>query len=113
MDRGGHYHRKARKPYRCTMCCKMINKGETYYRVAGIWQGEWQNWAAHDICEKLYTKSTDAYEDEYVTDLSWNELLRITDEETIEVFLTRFPPIDADQDVEVINQRRLIRRRSA
>lgn len=44
-------HVKARKPHKCSECYRVINIGETYRRIFGIWDGrpETFRWCAH--CE--------------------------------------------------------------
>ena len=85
---------KARKQHRCSMCIEPINKGETYGRTKGQWEGDWQDWKAHDVCLQVYR--TDEY-DYSVECTSWCDLVSMTTTSNIEAFLKRFPPKDEEQ----------------
>lgn len=53
-DFGGATHPTARKRLRCVMCWTFIPPGEKYVRYKGKYEGEWQNWAAHQECYETY-----------------------------------------------------------
>lgn len=54
MDFGGEVAAVARKAHRCQVCGTPIAPGTTYSRYKGKWMGDWQNWAAHQPCMRLY-----------------------------------------------------------
>lgn len=65
---------KARKQHVCTVCGKKIEKGETYKRLSGKYEGEFFDDCFHESCYDLcqeFCRDTD--DEEYTTDLvgSW------------------------------------------
>lgn len=57
---GGFSHPKARKAYICDMCCEVIPKTEVHAHFTGKWNGDWQDWRAHEECNKAYQDSLEA-----------------------------------------------------
>ena len=49
-DFGEPTHPVARKQHRCEMCFGPIPKGERHVQYKGKYDGEWQNWRAHEEC---------------------------------------------------------------
>lgn len=47
------HHPKARKPVRCCECGQTINKGETYERYSGKWEGDWFVTRTCQICAEI------------------------------------------------------------
>lgn len=45
--------RKARKPHRCCECGETIERGETYERVKGCWDGTWATYSTCLICSQI------------------------------------------------------------
>lgn len=43
----------ARKPHKCYECCKRINPGETYERVASVFDGDFYTCATCHLCLAL------------------------------------------------------------
>jgi hypothetical protein len=54
MDIGGEIKSVARKPHECQVCGLSIAVGTGYARFKGRYEGEWQNWAAHEPCMRMY-----------------------------------------------------------
>ncbi len=93
---------KAVKAHRCAVCGKQVEPGETYYRIKGLWEKEWQNWGAHTVCLDIYHDGSGEQE---ITELSWRELVEIASTaEELEAFVARFPPKD-DEDGAIRPQR--------
>lgn len=54
MDFGNVLRPKAAKLLTCEMCGGPIPKGEVHVKYTGKFEGDWQNWRAHDECEKAW-----------------------------------------------------------
>ena len=46
--------RKARKQHRCNACNSVIKKGSRYTYQVNIYDGSFNLWKAHRLCDKLY-----------------------------------------------------------
>ena len=51
-DFGSPTYPVARKKYRCAWCGQYILPGEKYFKYAGMWEGDFQDWRMHSECEK-------------------------------------------------------------
>lgn len=60
-DCGGGKFVIGRKRYRCASCQGPIPKGEEHYHQTGQYEGEWQNWRAHQECHEAWAE--DGYEE--------------------------------------------------
>lgn len=49
-DFGETTHKAGRKDHCCHICYGVIPKGEVHYHFKGMWDGDWQDWRAHDEC---------------------------------------------------------------
>jgi hypothetical protein len=54
--------RRARKTYACCECSSMIQRGDTYEYVAGLWDGYWSTFRTCDRCAKLREKYLSRFE---------------------------------------------------
>ena len=55
QDFGELTHPMARKQHRCEMCFGPIPKGEKHAQYKGMYDGDWQNWRAHEECYEGYS----------------------------------------------------------
>lgn len=60
---GEMLHPVARKDHVCIMCFGPIPKGEVHVHYKGMWDGEWQDWRAHDECDSAFQDEPYSYED--------------------------------------------------
>jgi len=42
----------ARKQHKCYECGEPINKGDTYYRISGMWESSWNHFKHCDCCHE-------------------------------------------------------------
>lgn len=101
-------HQTAARRHDCLMCGQLIEKGEKYARVKGKWEGEWQNWGAHEVCYAIYPAGEGVSPDE-----GWRgvvDLAKTT--ELLEAFLERFPPKDDDDGEYAMRQFGIITHRA-
>ena len=45
--------RRARKDHRCCDCCRIIKRGERYEYIAGVCDGDFENWKTCRECVSL------------------------------------------------------------
>lgn len=100
-DFGEHCTHVARKEHRCASCYKPIIAGEKYTRYVGMFESDWQNWAAHEICLEVVNQNRNY--DDYLEQLSWCELVQsISTLDLLTRFLERFPPDDDEDSYEAM-----------
>lgn len=51
--------RKAKKQYTCCECDRTIPKGESYFMLQGLWDGQWRNYKQCVDCHEIGNKYQD------------------------------------------------------
>ena len=57
--------RKAKKQHTCCECDRFISKGESYFMLQGLWDGQWRNYKqcvdCHEIGNKYQDETRECY----------------------------------------------------
>lgn len=51
--------RKAKKQHTCCECDRTIPKGESYFMLQGLWDGQWKNYKQCSTCHEIGNKYKD------------------------------------------------------
>jgi hypothetical protein len=54
-----YWVKRSRKEHRCTECGGTIKKGWRYWRCAGLWDGVWETFRMHQVCNLIYEGQRD------------------------------------------------------
>ena len=72
MDFGGVSMVVGRKDHKCALCWGPIPKGERHVHCKGMWEGDFQDWRAHQECYDV----TDTEDGFCAGDLPWPERIQ-------------------------------------
>lgn len=72
--------RKAKKQHNCCECDRPILKGENYFMLQGLWDGQWRNYKqcsiCHDIGKKYQDETNECYPlGELIQEIHYSDLI--------------------------------------